>query len=156
MGLGVTFVIATGNIDFSIGPVMYTSALIAGYCMNSYGAPLWLSMILCILIGAVFGTIGGFFVSYLHLPSFITSMSLMLVAKGVGSIFTKTQAVSWPDLSSPNGWYRYMVRAGDVPTGDVYKRQVLSSNSSRSPSNAGHKWASRMRPARRKVKYVSL
>ena len=117
MGLGVTFVIATGNIDFSIGPVMYTSALIAGYCMNSYGAPLWLSMILCILIGAVFGTIGGFFVSYLHLPSFITSMSLMLVAKGVGSIFTKTQAVSWPDLSSPNGWYRYMVRAGDVPTG---------------------------------------
>ena len=110
MGLGVTFVIATGNIDFSIGPVMYTSALIAGYCMNSYGAPLWLSMILCI-------TIGGFFVSYLHLPSFITSMSLMLVAKGVGSIFTKTQAVSWPDLSSPNGWYRYMVRAGDVPTG---------------------------------------
>lgn len=118
MGLGVTFVIATGNIDFSIGPVMFTSALISGYCMNSYGAPLWLSMILCILIGTVFGTIGGFFVSYLHLPSFITSMALMLVAKGVGSIFTKTQAVSWPDLSSSNGWYRYLVRAGDIPTGD--------------------------------------
>ena len=30
LALGVTFVIATGGIDFSIGPVMFCAALIAG------------------------------------------------------------------------------------------------------------------------------
>lgn len=45
-------------------------------------------------------------------------MALMLVAKGVGSIFTKTQSVSWPNLSSgQNVWFRYLVKWGDVPTG---------------------------------------
>lgn len=32
LSLGVTFVIATGGIDFSIGPVMFCCALISGYC----------------------------------------------------------------------------------------------------------------------------
>ena len=35
LSLGVTFVIATGGIDFSIGPVMFCCALIAGYSLTS-------------------------------------------------------------------------------------------------------------------------
>ena len=36
----------------------------------------------------------------------------MMIAKGLGSVFTKTQPVSWPQLSdaSGNGWYRNLVR----------------------------------------------
>ena len=104
LALGVTFVIATGGIDFSVGPVMFAAALISGYCFNNYGFPMWVSLIMCPLIGMVFGTVGGFFVSYLHLPSFITSLALMQIAKGIGSIFTKTQNVSWPGSTDPGGW----------------------------------------------------
>ena len=118
LGLGVTFVIATGGIDFSIGSVMFCAALISGYCLTKYNVPLPVCLLMSVLIGTFFGTIGGFFVAYIHLPSFITSMALMLVAKGVGSIFTKTQSVSWPNLSSgQNVWFRYLVKWGDVPTG---------------------------------------
>ncbi|MDD7446475.1 MAG: ABC transporter permease [Clostridiales bacterium] len=118
LGLGVTFVIATGGIDFSIGSVMFCAALISGYCLTKYNVPLPVCLLMSVLIGTLFGTIGGFFVAYIHLPSFITSMALMLVAKGVGSIFTKTQSVSWPNLSSgQNVWFRYLVKWGDVPTG---------------------------------------
>lgn len=118
LGLGVTFVIATGGIDFSIGSVMFCAALISGYCLTKYNVPLPVCLLMSVLIGTLFGTIGGFFVAYFHLPSFITSMALMLVAKGVGSIFTKTQSVSWPNLSSgQNVWFRYLVKWGDVPTG---------------------------------------
>lgn len=106
LALGVTFVIATGGIDFSVGPVMFCAALISGYCFNNYGFPMWVSLIMCPLIGMIFGTVGGFFVSYLHLPSFITSLALMQIAKGIGSIFTKTQNVSWPNRTEPGGWYR--------------------------------------------------
>ena len=40
LSLGVTFVIATGGIDFSIGPVMFCGALISGYLLTSRGWPL--------------------------------------------------------------------------------------------------------------------
>ena len=46
LGLGVTFVIATGGIDFSIGPVMFCSALISGYCLTKFNMPLWLMPVL--------------------------------------------------------------------------------------------------------------
>ena len=106
LALGVTFVIATGGIDFSIGSVMFCAALISGYSLNNYNFPLWLCLLMCVVIGALFGTVGGFFVAYFHLPSFITSMALMQIAKGVGSLFTHTQNVSWPSSTDPNGWYR--------------------------------------------------
>lgn len=40
LSLGVTFVIATGGIDFSIGPVMFCAALIAGYQLTMKEWPL--------------------------------------------------------------------------------------------------------------------
>lgn len=44
----------------------------------------------------------------------------MLIAKGVGSIFTKTQSVSWPNLSSgENVWFRYFVKWNNIPVGII-------------------------------------
>ena len=48
LSLGVTFVIATGGIDFSIGPVMFCCALISGYSLLSYGVPMLLTIIIMI------------------------------------------------------------------------------------------------------------
>lgn len=123
LALGVTFVIATGGIDFSIGPVMFCAALIGGRLLTKDGMPVALSLIVCILVGLVFGIVNGFLVAYMGLPSFISSMALMMLAKGVGSVFTATQSVSWPQASDPNGlgWYRNLIRMKiggvDVPTG---------------------------------------
>lgn len=116
LSLGVTFVIATGGIDFSIGPVMFCCALMSGYCLNSYGLPMWLCIILSILIGALFGTFNGFLVSYLSVAPFIVSMASMNIAKGLASVFTKSTSVSWPQLAA-GGWYRNLVKVGNVPVG---------------------------------------
>ena len=50
LSLGVTFVIATGGIDFSIGPVMFCCSLVSGYCLTTYGFPMPVSLILSILL----------------------------------------------------------------------------------------------------------
>ena len=117
LSLGVTFVIATGGIDFSIGPVMFCCALISGYCMTSYHVPCAAAMVICILIGFAFGVFNGWMVSYMSVPPFIISMASMNIAKGIAAVFTKTQSVSWPQSSDANGWYRNFVKAGNVPTG---------------------------------------
>lgn len=110
LALGVTFVIATGGIDFSIGPVMFCSALVSGYLLTKSGVPLVVCLLVSILVGFIFGCISGALVAYGGLPSFITSMAMMNIAKGVGSVFTKTQSVSWPQSTEANGWYRSLVK----------------------------------------------
>ena len=121
LALGVTFVIATGGIDFSIGPVMFCAALIAGRFLTKDGIPTGAALLVCVLVGLVFGIWNGFLVAYMGLPSFISSMASMMLAKGIGSVFTQTQTISWPQSSDASGWYRSLVRMKigntDVPTG---------------------------------------
>lgn len=116
LSLGVTFVIATGGIDFSIGPVMFCCSLISGYCLKSYGIPMGLALVLAVGVGLLFGIFNGFLVSYLSIAPFIVSMASMNIAKGLASVFTKTQSVSWPQLAE-GGWYRQLVKIGNVPVG---------------------------------------
>lgn len=121
LSLGVTFVIATGGIDFSVGPVMFCAALISGQLLTKNGWPVVLCLLVSIGIGVLFGIINGILVAYAGLPSFITSMASMMISKGIGSVFTKTQSISWPQGSEANGWYRNLIRfkIGDIqiPTG---------------------------------------
>ena len=119
LSLGVTFVIATGGIDFSIGPVMFCSALVSGYCLTKYGVPLVLSLLISVLVGFLFGVFNGYFVAYWTVPPFIISMASMNIAKGLASVFTKTQSVSWPQSVDANGWYRNFVKVGNFPVGLV-------------------------------------
>lgn len=117
LSLGVTFVIATGGIDFSIGPVMFCCALVSGYSFLTHGIPMAVALILSVVIGLLFGIFNGYLVAYWKIPPFIVSMASMNIAKGIAAVFTKTQSVSWPQSSDANGWYRNFVKAGNVPTG---------------------------------------
>ena len=120
LALGVTFVIATGGIDFSIGPVMVCAGLIAGRLLVTFGWPLWIALIMCVVVGACFGVINGIMVSYMGLPSFISSMASMMLAKGVGSVFSHVQNSNWPKTGDPNSWYKNFVSYNGFPTGLVF------------------------------------
>ena len=121
LALGVTFVIATGGIDFSIGPVMFCAALIGGRLLVKDGVPVIVALLVCILVGMLFGIWNGILVAYMGLPSFISSMASMMLAKGIGSVFTQTQSISWPQGSEPTGWFRNLVKMKvggvDIPIG---------------------------------------
>lgn len=117
LALGVTFVIATGGIDFSIGPVMFCCALVSGYAMNQYGLPMAAALVMCILVGMLFGVFNGYMVAYWDVPPFIISMASMNIAKGLASVCTKTTTVSWPQSTDPGGWFRSLLKVGDIPVG---------------------------------------
>ena len=120
LALGVTFVIATGGIDFSIGTVMFCAALIGGQLIVKNGWPVAAAMLVSVGVGMFFGILDGFMVAYMKMPSFITSMASMLLSKGLGSVFTAAQSVSWPQAAQ-GGWFRNLVkmRVGgmQIPTG---------------------------------------
>lgn len=117
LSLGVTFVIATGGIDFSIGPVMFCCSLVSGYSLVTYGVPMGAALVMSILIGVAFGVFNGYLVAYWKVPPFIVSMASMNIAKGIAAVFTKTQSVSWPQAGTEGGWFRNIISFNGIPMG---------------------------------------
>lgn len=126
MGIGVTFVIATGGIDLSIGTVAICSALIGGTLMEK-GLPMALVLLVILATGCFFGLLNGLMVSRLGLPSFIATLGTMMMSRGLGSIISKTRTISFPQGSSEGAWFRelFMITRDDsflprnFPTGFV-------------------------------------
>lgn len=118
LAIGVTFVIITGGIDLSIGTVMMCSAIIGGVAYNNLGLPLWIALILMIAVGGLFGLLNGIMVAKFKLPAFIATLGTMMVSRGLGSIISNVQSVSFPLRGSESGWYRDIFRtANNFPTG---------------------------------------
>lgn len=126
MAIGVTFVIATGGIDLSIGTVAICSALIGGTLMER-GLPMVLVLLVILLVGAAFGLINGLLVSKLGLPAFIATLGTMMMSRGLGSIVSKTKTISFPQSDTEGAWFRelFMITRSDsflpknFPTGFV-------------------------------------
>jgi len=100
MGLGVTFVIATGGIDLSIGTTCIASAVIAGKLYMN-GMPLGYTIPVMIAIGTLVGFINGILVAKLKIPAFIATLGTMMLGRGLSAII-----VSIPNIFYPNGtWF---------------------------------------------------
>lgn len=107
MALGVTFVIATGGIDLSIGTVCIASAVIAGKLVGSDArvdaSSVWYCVPIMMLIGTLFGFLNGLLVARAKLPPFIATLGTMLLARGISAIFANVPNIFYPSLSSFNG-----------------------------------------------------
>lgn len=95
LALGVTFVIATGGIDLSIGTVCIASSVVAGH-FYSKGMPLWLTVPVMILIGAMFGLLNGFLVAKLKLPAFIATLGTMMLSRGLSALIVVDPNIFYP------------------------------------------------------------
>lgn len=101
LALGVTFVIATGGIDLSIGTVCIASSVIAGHLYSKEIIPLWMTIPFMIIIGGIFGLANGFLVAKLKIPAFIATLGTMMLSRGLSAII-----VAVPNIFYPTGsWF---------------------------------------------------
>lgn len=116
MALGVTFVIATGGIDLSIGTVCIASAVVAGK-MYMEGMPLWATIPVMIVIGTFFGFINGLLVAKLKIPAFIATLGTMMFTRGLSALI-----VEIPNIFYPNGtWFNKVFSNADgLPSGFLW------------------------------------
>ena len=114
MGLGVTFAIASGGIDLSIGTVCIASSVVAGKLYTVGVIPLWATIPVMILVGSFFGLINGILIAKLKLPSFIATLGTMMVSRGLSAIFA-----SVPNIFYPTGlWFnKVFSNYNDFPVG---------------------------------------
>ena len=111
LSLGVTFAIATGGIDLSIGTVCIGSAVLAGaLCSTGVSADegtLWLTIPIILVVGVVFGILNGFLVAKCKLAPFIATLGTMMVSRGLTAVVSEavrgtSSAVKYPST----GWFQ--------------------------------------------------
>ena len=101
MGLGVTFVIATGGIDLSLGTVCIASAAMAGKLYTMGTIPLWATIPVMMAIGTLCGLLNGLMVAKLKIPAFIATLGTMMVSRGLSALLAEV-----PNIFFPTGtWY---------------------------------------------------
>lgn len=124
IAIGVTFAIITGGIDLSCGTVMMCAAIIGGTAYKTWGWPMWLSLILIIVVGTLFGLFNGILISRLGLPPFIATMGTMMISRGTGSIVSNVRSATFPPRGAEDAWFKNIFKyitpnQNSIPTGAI-------------------------------------
>ena len=91
--VGMTLVLIAGCIDLSVGAVVGLCSAVTGVALISFGLPLPLAFLLGILSGALCGLFNGFISAYFLIPSFIVTLGMLEMARGLGYLTTQSQTV---------------------------------------------------------------
>ena len=91
LAVGMTLVIITGGIDLSVGSVVALTGVIVAL-IQPLGTTA--AIALTLLIGAMIGGWNGFFITKFRIPSFIITLGMMTIARGLALVFSKGEAIS--------------------------------------------------------------
>jgi ribose transport system permease protein len=98
LAVGLTFVMANGDIDLSVGSVLALSGAVAGVIMKDTNWGPLAAVGGGIFAGVVAGVINGWLTAYVGLPAFIATLGTFYWARGIGSsIVAGTQLNGFPE-----------------------------------------------------------
>jgi ribose transport system permease protein len=80
IAVGMTFVIATGGIDLSVGSVL-AAASIAGGLLIDYGT--WIFMLGAIGLAVLLGAINGLAITWGRVVPFVATLAMLTIARGL-------------------------------------------------------------------------
>ena len=106
-------ILTGGNIDLSIGSVVALIGALAGVFIVNWGWPIWLAVIACLILGTAIGAFHGFFIAYIHIPPFITTLAGMLLWRGVATIVLDGRPIAPFPEKYLKLFESYIPKAGD-------------------------------------------
>jgi ribose transport system permease protein len=102
LALGVTFVIISGGIDLSVGTVMTLSAVMTAVFVTEWHLPLPVGIVAGVATGGLAGLVNGLFVAKLKIPSFIATLGMLNVAKGLALVISGLKPIYFNDTPEFN------------------------------------------------------
>ncbi len=108
IAIGMTMVVITGGIDLSVGSLIALSAVTTALVIRSGGgtqatpAVMVGASVAGIVVCGLAGLISGAFITGFRVPSFIMTLAMMLVARGLAGILADDQSI--PDVPDSFVW----------------------------------------------------
>ena len=81
MAVAMTFVVMTGGVDLSVGPVLALSGLIAVFSLDA-GLPLPIALAAALAVGLVVGLFNGAIIAFFGLPPIIVTLAMLSIVRG--------------------------------------------------------------------------
>ena len=95
MACGMLLCILTGgNIDLSVGSVICMVGGIAAVLITNYNFNVYLTILLCLAIGIAAGVWQGYWIGYVRIPPFITTLGGMFIFRGFGRLVLDSKTVA--------------------------------------------------------------
>ena len=92
LAVGMTFVILTGGIDLSIGSVVALGGVCAAIIAAKTGS-VALGFSTALAIGLLCGAFNGVFTAYFRVPSFVVTLAVLTIARGVAFILSEGRSI---------------------------------------------------------------
>jgi ribose transport system permease protein len=86
---GQTIVLIGGGLDFTVGAVMSSTAILTSYIMDGQSGRFWLVFLLAMGIGIIVGLLNGIFTVKISLPAMITTMAISNVVTRMQYVLTQ-------------------------------------------------------------------
>ncbi len=91
VSVGMTLVLVIGGIDLSVGSVAGLCGSLLGVLVLNCHMPFWEAVVLCLIMGLAAGTANGLVSVCLNIPSFIVTLGMLEVARGLAYLVTNSQ-----------------------------------------------------------------
>ncbi|WP_336213288.1 ABC transporter permease [Nonomuraea sp. LPB2021202275-12-8] len=88
LAAGQYFVIVSGEFDLSVGSLVTVEVVVAARLIDGDESATWPVLALLILLGLLVGLINGVVTTGLRVPSFITTLGMMLILSGAVFLWT--------------------------------------------------------------------
>jgi ribose/xylose/arabinose/galactoside ABC-type transport system permease subunit len=111
LGIGVSFLLITGNFDMSVGGVVALTGVLSVYFVqganvsqnalaNGLGLPYVVGIGLALICAMGIGAFNAFFIARLKVPSIIVTLGTMMLTRGIAQVITEgaQRNTSLPDV----------------------------------------------------------
>lgn len=118
LAIGMLLCILTGgNIDLSVGSTAAFIGALSATFIISFNMPVFITIVLCLIMGGFIGAWQGYWISYVKIPAFIVTLSGMLLFRGLTMIILKGRTLA----PFPESYQR--ISSGFIP--DIFGNSTL-------------------------------
>ena len=108
IAITMTFVIATGGIDLSVGSILGLVAILLGVFWQNVGLPLPVAIFAAIAAGTFAGFLNGFIITRFRVPPLIATLATLALYRGLAEGISQARSVrGYPD------WF-YVLGQGEL------------------------------------------
>ncbi len=109
MACGMLLCILTGgNIDLSVGSVVCLVGGLGAALITNSGWNAYLTILLCLLTGIAIGAWQGYWIGYVRIPPFITTLAGMFIFRGIGRLILDSKTVGMRGAAFNNLFMSYI------------------------------------------------
>jgi ribose transport system permease protein len=93
IAVGMVILLISGGLDLSVGSILALTGVVSGLALTALHLPAWLAILVGLLAALGVGLVNGGLVAKLNINPFITTLGMMITARGLTLVLAKGKAV---------------------------------------------------------------